>query len=437
MPSQPNVIVVVTDTVRRDRVSCYGHERPTTPALDAFAERATRFGDPISQAPWSIPAHASLLTGAVPADHGATTVRPVLRCEETLPALLKTAGYETYAVSANEYVRPMTGFGRGFDEFYTPGRVTAPDPLVRALGPVVNTVTSTAALRRPVERAFNKFLTTDDPSTVTGTEGATDDGTVDRVLDIVDRAHEPYFLYAPLMDAHLPRSPAREPFEQFVDPDLREVELTATERAHVFSEDRRLEECERRKLRQLYDADLRTMDDRLGRLLSGLEARGALDDSLVVLVSDHGEHLGEFDLIGHQHSVFDSVVSVPLVVKVPGQDEGRTVPGQFETRRVFHTILDEAGVRAYPDRTLANGSPDETATGAFYTPMIDIGRLVWDRTVEYDRRLLGERLSFARADGHKLVRQATDEWLLTTPESPGARLSPDEHADIYARLAGE
>lgn len=432
MPSRPNVIVVTLDTVRRDRVSCYGYERETTPALDAFAAEATRFTDPVAQAPWSIPAQASILTGAYPSDHGATTTRPVLGDQPTLAQLLGEAGYETYAVSPNEFVRPATGFGRGFDEFHTLSEITVPQSLVDLFGPGVNTITSTPWLRRPVERTFNA-LNTGDESTVTGTEGPEDDGTVDRVASVLERASDPYFLYVNLMDAHLPRSPSPDHFERFVDDDLRNVPVAATERAHVFS-DRELDPRQRRKLRQLYDADLRTMDDRLSRLLALLESRGDLADSLVVLVADHGEHLGEFDLIGHQHSVFDEVVSVPLVVSFPDQED-RTVDAQVETRRVFHTVLDEAGVRSYPARSLASGRADETAYGEFYIPMLDIGRLIWDRTVEYDQDLLGERLAFVRANGYKLVRHADEEWLFRTPERPDLVLSVEDNPDVYDQLA--
>lgn len=435
MVSVPNVIVVVADTVRRDRVSCYGYDRSTTPNLDAFAAGATRFADPVAQGSWSIPSHASLFTGAYPRDHGVTTVSPILHGPETLPEVLSEAGYDTYAVSPNEYVRPRTGFGRGFDEFHTLSGLTVPQRLVDLAAPAVNAVTDTASVRRPIERAFNALQHGPD-ATVLGDEGHEDDGLVERVGSVLSDADAPFFLFANLMDAHLPRSPAARHYESFVDDDLADVPVVANERAHVFG-DSEMDERAFRKLSQLYDADLATMDDRLGRLLETFRAAGVLEDSLVVVLSDHGEHLGEFGLVGHQHSVLDGVVSVPLVVQYPDQSAGRVVDRQVETRRVFHTVLDEAGAREYPERSLTSGTGDELARGSFANPMVDLGRLMWEGTVRYDADLLGEPLSFVRSDGHKLVSHDGDEWLFETPERPERLLDVADHEDVYRRLTGE
>jgi arylsulfatase A-like enzyme len=432
--SPPNVVVVVLDTVRSDRVGCYGYDRETTPTLDAFAAGATRYDDAVAHAPWSVPSHASLFTGEYPSEHGATTIRPVLRSGPTMPELLRAAGYETYAVSPNEYVRPLTGFDRGFDAFHTPRRLEAPARLVDLLAPGINGVASDPRLRRPVERLFNAARAAGTP-TVTGREGARDGWTVDRAASVLRDAGEPFFLFANLIDVHLPPSPEPAFFERFVDDELRDVPVVADERVHTFRE-QSMDAAGLRKLRQLYDASVRTVDERLARLLTALREADALEDSLVVLVSDHGEHLGEFDLVGHQHSVFDSVVSVPLAVQYPGQSRGRVVDEQVETRRLFHTVLDEAGVRRYPERTLAGGRPDPTAYGEFYTPMVDVDRLVWDRTVAYDPALLGERLSFVRADGHKLIGAHGTDRLFRTPERAGRPVPLEATPDRYDRLVG-
>lgn len=420
------MIFVVADTLRSDRASCYGYDRETTPNLDAFAEQATVYRDPVAQAPWSIPSHASLFTGKYPHEHGATTVSPVLRAEETLPALLREHGYRTCGVSTNEYVRPVTGFARGFDEFHTPWRATVPDGLVDTLGRGINAVASSPRLRRPVEAAFN--VTRRFGGEPTGT--STPLGPAERFLS---SAPEPLFLFVNVIDVHLPRSPADRFRERFVDPELADVDIPADERQFNFRNGT-LSARQRRKLSQLYDADVATMDAKLGRLFDTLRAEGHLEDSLVVVVSDHGENLGEFGFIGHQHSVYDSVMSVPMVVSYPGQTTAREVDHQVEIRRLFHTVLDVAGVREYPEMSLESVAESRPSYGEFYTPMVDLIELERRRRVVYDASLLGRTLSFVRDDGYKLIRNLGEEFLYRTPERPDWETRPERHQPIYERL---
>jgi arylsulfatase A-like enzyme len=117
MMSRPNVIFVLLDTVRADRGSALGYDRETTPNFDAFADDATLFTDAVAQAPWSVPSHASLFTGKYPEEHEATITSPILSGEQTLAAVLSANGYETHAVSQNDYGRPATGFANGFDSY--------------------------------------------------------------------------------------------------------------------------------------------------------------------------------------------------------------------------------------------------------------------------------------------------------------------------------
>jgi len=426
MAGHPNVIFVVLDTVRADRVSALGHDRETTPAFDEFAVDATLFTDAVSQAAWSVPSHASLFTGAYPAEHGATITSPVLTADAVLPELLAAGGYDTYGISPNDYIRPATGFARGFDEFTMTSPVTEPAVAADVLGPVANWVASTPTVRRPVERLFNyrqaRRAVTTEP------ERPADDGLLDTVSGVLDRADEPFFLFLNLIDAHLPRSPAREHLERFGDPELADAPIPANERGYTVGEDG-IDDRSRERLRRLYDADLRTLDDRLGRLLDLFRESAVLKDALVVLVSDHGEQLGEFGLVGHQFSVFDSVVSVPLAVQFPGGGPDR-IDAQVEIRRLFETVLDESGLRSSPDRSLRSGVGDDTACGGFYSPMVDIEQLLWEGTVRTDPELLGERLGFERRGETKLVRFDGAEWLFELPEEKNRKLSI-RHRDRY------
>jgi len=415
---RPNVVMLVLDTVRADRVSAMGYNRPTTPRLDEFLADATTFSDAVAQAPWSVPSHASLFTGEYPRDHGTTITSPVLSEGPVLPEQLSAAGYDTVAVSPNEYIRPATGFARGFDEFHTPG-ITEPAVTADLLGLAVNWFTGTAAVRYPVEQVFNSLRSTGGTTTDPAEPPAY--GVPETVDGALDRRSEPFFLFANLFDAHLPRSPAPEHRERFVDESLSDTELVENERAYMtggYEPDERA----LRRMSQLYDADLRTLDDRFRAVMATLGERGVLEDSLVVVVSDHGEHLGEFGLLGHQFSVFEEAVSVPLGISFPGGGPG-DVAEQVEIRRLYHTVLDAAGVESFPERSLASGEGDEVARGSYHSPMVDIDRYLWGGEYVTAPALLGEDISFVRTGDEKRIRYDGSEWLFDLPERDCNHLS--------------
>jgi len=427
MASPPDVVFITLDTVRADHVSAYGYEHETTPAFDSFSDGAVTFTEAVAQGAWSIPSHASVFTGKYPAEHGATTDSPVLGHDATLPAVLSAAGYETHAVSPNEYVRPATGFGHGFDTFETLSGLTEPAATADLLGPLCNWGAGTPAVRRPLESTLNTLRSrgaaTDSP------DRAETAGVLDRVETVLSGAASPVFLFVNLFDAHLPRSPAPAHADRFVDDDLDDVQVVTNERAALYG-DYQMGPRATRKMRQLYDADLRTTDDRLDRLLGVLREAGVFEDALVAVFADHGESLGGFGLFGHQHSVFDATVRVPLAVRFPGGDTGR-VTEQVELRRLYHTALDEAGVEGYPDLSLASGDGDETARGAFYSPGLDLPALYWDREVRHDPAFLGEPVRFARGDGTKRLEFAGQEWLFEPPESGTGTIGRDAVPERY------
>lgn len=426
--TRPNVVLVVLDTARRDRVSAYGYDRETTPNFDRFAADATLYTDPVAQAPWSIPSHASLFTGAYPTGHGASTVRPVFGADAPLAERLRRVGYATAAVSANPYVRPANGFAHGFEEFHGPGRpggATVPasvaDRLARTVRPIAHRVTA-AGLRRPLERLFGLLRCRDAPTVGADTDGAAADWLPARVAAVAARLPEPYFLFVNITTAHLPRSPAPAALDRFVAPELRETPVVPNERAHALGDG--LSERERQALTQLYDADLRTADRQLGEVLASVD----LPDALVAVVSDHGEHLGEFGLVGHQYSVFEPVVSVPLAVSFPASVPTSTpnhVDAQVEIRRLYHTILDAAGVDPAPALSLASGAGDEHARGSFASPMVDVWQFLQSGTFSYDKAHLGRRLRFVRDGDTKRVQYGDRSWLFGLPEQAGAPVSVD------------
>jgi arylsulfatase A-like enzyme len=329
-PSRPNLVLVVWDTVRADRVGCYGASAPTTPRLDRLAAEGVRFARALSPAPWTPPAHASLFTGVLPRRHGLVVPRQPLP-EDHPPLLAETlhaAGYETVGVSANPHVSPLTGLSAGFADF----RVVAGtlDVVSRRGDIVVEAVTAWAAERR-------------------------------RRVAAGDR--RPVFLFVNLMDAHLPLAPQ----SRWIDAVLPDGTDRATVDAVAGIDDframghtlgiRRLSPGELAGVRVLYDAGVRQCDDATERILALLEAEGILRDALVAVTSDHGEALGEHGRLDHRLSLYDNLLRIPLVLRRPGRWEGgRTLDHPVALQDLHGEFLGVAGVPVPPGCGL-DGAP--------------------------------------------------------------------------------
>jgi len=298
-------VLIVIDTLRADRLGCYGYERPTTPNLDALARRGIRFANVSSTSSWTVPAHASLFTGLYPIRHGATQERPFLDAgPATLAEILRSHGYATAAASANPQVGPLRGLERGFDSFAETWRPAR------------------GILREhPNHSAVKRFLDSLEP----------------------DR---PFFLFVNYMEPHAPYAPL-EPF--------RSRFRTAPEAGPPLEDRLRVADHylgsgrtgarELAALSDLYDGAVAAADALVGQLVALLEAEGRLADTLLVIASDHGENLGDHGHVRHVFNLYASVVRVPLIVVLPGDVRaGEVRPEAASLVDVFATILARVGV---------------------------------------------------------------------------------------------
>lgn len=270
--ARPNVLLVSLDTVRADRVRCYGYARPTTPGIDALAAGATLFEAAIAPAPWTLPSHASMLTGLYPHSHGAAGWRSILPPRHvTLAETLLEAGYETAAFTGGAYLSSRFGLMQGFDVV---------EPL----------------------------------------DGASTSAVVARALGwLHDRRRKgPFFLFVHTYEPHTPYLD-----RSFASPsDAGRVGETFTLERLEALRSGRLDPtpAERRYISDLYDGDLRATDAALIRLWDWLRESGEMDRTVVIVTSDHGEELFERDVrrsAGHGHSLYEEIVRVPLVVRFP------------------------------------------------------------------------------------------------------------------------
>jgi len=298
----PNVVLLVMDTLRADRLSCYGYQKPTSPNLDSLAARGVRFTNAYSTSSWTWPSVASILTG-LPADaHGVTSTDScTLNLALTsLPEVLQARGYTTAAFSANPLISSERYFDQGFERFQSFGRRMhkSEDVVPAAL----------------------------------------------RWLD--GNAGVRFFLYLHLADTHTPHSPDPDQLARLggvrpVDFHERGLEGLSSARLQSMRSQGVLPPLlpeHKAWVQDVYDASVATGDAWLGKLLERLEELG-LDESTVVLVtSDHGEELLDRDRVGHGHGIHGELVRVPLVVAGPGIPSGVVQSAVVSNRHVAPTL---------------------------------------------------------------------------------------------------
>ena len=287
--SPPNIIVYMIDTLRADELGPYGAQVTSTPAIDAFAASAAIFDNARSPAVSTRPAVASFLTGLSPFVHGMIENQGQLPGGfRLLPELLASQGYHTGALIANPNIRATLGFARGFGTF----KSLLPESWVWA---------------------------------------ADADWVADEVRQFVENAPDdrPFFLFVLSIDPHQPYQPP-EPFDAMYDADAARVDAGSGENLRriddLFAAGRPVPQRELEQLRSLYRGEISFADASFGELLDFLRQRRLLDDTVIILTSDHGEAFGEHGNRGHSKTLFDETSRIPLIVRHPGIfDPGRRV----------------------------------------------------------------------------------------------------------------
>ncbi len=370
--AKPHIIFLVLDTHRAEHMSIYGYHKDTTPVLGAFAEQSTIFDWAIAPGQWTIPSHASMFTGLYPTVHQTTQSFTTLPDNiPTLAELLSSQGYHTVGFCNNPLVGVMdNGLKRGFDNFYNYG-ATFPDiPRIgedRGLRRAQRIVTELLKnVSTPIERRFGQSplllklatmpLFVPIWSRVLNFKGNTRQSLVD-VADYLRyhfKAHKdrPLFMFINMMETHLPYFPPRQVVDRWVpylrrDREAREFLQTFNNSSYRWMAPmiEPFSELQARTLRDVYDAEIAYQDHELRRVFRTLKRSGQLDNTMVVIVSDHGESHGDHDFMGHAFAIYNELVRVPLVIHYPQAfPAGKRVGHSVSARRVFHTILDAAGI---------------------------------------------------------------------------------------------
>lgn len=318
-PDAFNVLLIGVDTLRGDRLSALGYDRRTTPQLERIARAGIGFPNARSQAPWTLPSFSSILTSRYPSAHGAgrggdeewTGIDPGTT---SIAEILADIGYETHGLVANTFLAPEYGNDQGFEGYrFSWARESA-------------------------------------------------GGDADLASAFIDEHRTtPWLLFWHVMDPHLPYTTEPEYHAEFTDPDyvgrfsarrsvphraLHESGRRASEGLPPAPD---LSDGDRRFVSDVYDAEIAETDAAIGKVIDALVESGQWERTIIALVADHGEALGERGYYHHGLTLHDSEVHVPMLLRIPGRDEGRVVDAAVASIDLVPTILAALGLPAPED----------------------------------------------------------------------------------------
>ena len=367
-----NVIMVVLDTHRFDRIGAYGYQRPTTPNLDSFASESLFFEQAIAPGQWTIPSHASMFTGEMPAVHRTLQADDALPREfQTLADRLLQSGIQTTGFCNNPLVGVIqNGFKRGFDKFYNYCGVvpSTPQKQIQDIWQPFRKLWSkyTQVLRRlsyPIQNAFASpnefFLGALRPFFVPmwtragnfkGMTARSISDTAAFVSQIEDQKQGGHFVFLNLMETHLPYSPPDAFVRKFVPyihetPEAQHFMRNFNKKAmqwliplvEPFSD------IESATLSDMYDAEVAYQDHLLAQLMEPLDTKYHREHSMVIFLADHGEMLGEHGYLGHGFGLHEELIRVPMFMRIPEIGKGISVDKRVSITQMFYTILDYFG----------------------------------------------------------------------------------------------
>ena len=303
----PNVLLIVLDTVRAKSLALYGYARPTTPNLNELAKSGVVFERALSTSPWTLPSHASMFTGRFPNELSATWRTPLDGTYPTLAETFRANGYLTAGFVGNFLAGTYeSGLNRGFIHYKD--YPVSFEMVVRSSW-LARSILGHYRLRGNAEEVKYSFLHW-----------------------LAQTSQRPFFAFVNFMDAHDPYLPPA-PFNlKFLSKPLKDSSIVE---GHRYTREQIQE------LRDAYEGAIAYLDYQVGLLLDELKKRGVLENTVVVITSDHGEQFGEHDLMGHANSLYRSLLHVPLLISFPTRvPAGRRIHETVTLRDIAATLVD-------------------------------------------------------------------------------------------------
>jgi len=358
-PGTPNVLLVVMDNVRAASLSLHGHQRETSPNLSWYAQQGLVFTEARAPAPWTLPTHASLFTGRWPFELSVSAEHALDREFPTLAEVLAKKGFATAGFVGNTfYCNALYGLNRGFDRYddaYENQSISFFEvfwnsslgrKLIHLLGYPTRVADGETWVRKSAE-----MINQDALAWLRGRP-----------------KQQPFFLFLNYYDAHAPFLPPDGPTPRFGQAALPLAQRLEIDQRYLdWSEGKpnaqglgpeRIVNDAIDLYRDSYESCIASLDFQLGQLLGELERQGTLENTLVIITSDHGEHFGEHGLQGHGLSLYRREIHVPLVIIPPSRKraEPRVVTEPVSLRSLPSTVADFVdldGNHPFPSRSLA------------------------------------------------------------------------------------
>jgi arylsulfatase A-like enzyme len=453
---RPNIILLVMDTARSKTVYS-GIQDGSFPTLRRIADEGVTFENAMSTGPWTVPSHASLFTGKYTSEHQTNAASPEFDVDQKVLAThLQECGYCTVGLSANPWINYELGFNRGFDYY----RMSW-DPFWN--NPTLSAMKNTAATENEnnwdqLAKAIDQMSIRNAPKILANILyakffGGYSDKGASRITNVVTdwisnngSEDEPFFCFINYLEPHLEYDPPQHVVQELTDSipqnKLDDIEQDAwrylTGQINISSEEFSI-------LEQLYRAEIKYIDGKIQDIYECLDRNGILDETAIIVVGDHGENIGDHDLMDHQYCLYDTLLHVPCLIRYPEvYPGGMEMTDLIETRDLFATILELANIDYSADHnTPAHSLLDVENCGRsntvaeYLTPQPAISELISQFDVprssisQYDRALH----SIRSAEWKLIVDENGAIELYRIDEDPEENKNvADTYPDIVDRL---
>lgn len=350
--SQPNIICISIDSLRADYTSLFNQGGPeTTPVLNSLVSESTIFSRTISPSTWTLPVHTSVFTGLYPPEHGVLNGNDVLGDHPTFPELLAEQGYATEAFYLNSWFDTggiLRGFGISRDD---PGGSTKAQ-LADRLESVSPTLRTVVERGHKLQKRYREWCL----SQPSDPKDSGDRRTVNRVQETIETVDDPFCFFVHLNDAHYKYDPPAPHHASFTDRSALGLLYNYEVWQHRVYDNVRnklaattgkftIPKQEVETFKNLYRGTIQFCDSLIGDLITSLKNEGVWDDTILIVFGDHGDGFGDDGIFGHQLSLHDSLIRVPLLIRDPtGSLETGTVSAPTSLVDIYPTVLKLAGV---------------------------------------------------------------------------------------------
>jgi arylsulfatase A-like enzyme len=332
-PKMTNVLLYVIDSLRADHLSSYGYSRNTTPNLDALADEGVLYENCHSVATWTRPASVSFLTGVYPPAHGVRHREDRFPSElPRLPELLSNEGFETIGISSMGNVSSVLGYDVGFDSYYD---LYKDDAILK---------------KRNQSSASNEDLLYEDQDKIALPRA---EDITEQLTPFFENRTEDLFSFCWSIDPHTPFDPPTK-YRSYIDSDY-----SGTAHGNFASLPEEPSKEDINHLVNLYDGEIRYTDSQLGVIIDKLKQEDIYEETLLIVVGDHGEAFNEHETIFHGNTPYEEVLHVPLIIKPPGKsgDTPQTVTDPVSIIDIYTTIIDLLDIDSLPESVQGQAIP--------------------------------------------------------------------------------